>query len=131
MTIKSLLKPEYRRLCAFTHDLAAAVLALVLAYLLRFNLNVPSEFARSIWLVIAMVVPLQAISFWAFGLYRGVWRFASIPDLQRILKAVIAAAISFAALLALVHIPYSVPRSVLILDPMLLILIMGGSRFIY
>jgi FlaA1/EpsC-like NDP-sugar epimerase len=30
--------------------------------------------------------------YWAFGLYRGVWRFASLPDLVRITKAVAATA---------------------------------------
>ena len=131
MSINVSFKLEYRRLIAFLHDIVAAILAWVLAYLLRFNLDIPPGFANSGWLAIAMSVPLQAAFFWGFGLYRGVWRFASIPDLQRIFKAVLAAAVSFAALLVLIRFPDTVPRSVLILDPILLILMMGGSRFIY
>ena len=125
------LRLEYRRMIAFLHDIVAAILAWVLAYLLRFNLDIPPGFANSMWLIIAMSLPLQAACFWGFGLYRGVWRFASIPDLQRILKAVLTAAVSFAALLVLARLPIVMPRSVMILDPILLILMMGGSRFIY
>jgi FlaA1/EpsC-like NDP-sugar epimerase len=35
-----------------------------------------------------IVLPLQAIAFLSFGLYRGTWRFASLPDLKRIFLAV-------------------------------------------
>ena len=69
--------------------------------------------------------------FVTFGLYQGVWRFASIPDLKRIITAVTVAAIAVAALLLMIHLPVVVPRTVLILDPILLILLMGGSRFAY
>ncbi len=77
------------------------------------------------------VIPLQALVFLFAGLYRGVWRFASLPDLQRLIRAI---AISSALVVAILFMfkPHGVvPRSVLIMDPMLLLLLMGGSRFAY
>jgi FlaA1/EpsC-like NDP-sugar epimerase len=74
---------------------------------------------------------LQATVFWFFGLYRGIWRFASIPDLKRILMAAGVAALSAMALLLILRLPGVIPRSVLVLDPILLVLLMGGSRFAY
>jgi FlaA1/EpsC-like NDP-sugar epimerase len=65
------------------------------------------------------------------GLYRGLWRFASLPDLKRIAFAVTAAALATPAMLILFRVEAVVPRSVLLLDPILLLVIMGGSRLAY
>jgi FlaA1/EpsC-like NDP-sugar epimerase len=75
------------------------------------------------------VVGLQAAIFWLFGLYRGIWRYASVPDLKRIVLAVIVAALALPALFLMLQI--AIPRSVLIFDPILLVMIMGGSRLAY
>lgn len=124
--------PIWRRLAAFLHDVSVALLAWFAAYLLRFNFAVPLEFTTSLLQMALLVIPLQMLFFIKFGLYRGVWRFASLHDLKRILMAVSIAAITVVALLFMFK-PVSivVPRSVLILDPILLLLMMGGSRFAY
>jgi FlaA1/EpsC-like NDP-sugar epimerase len=124
--------PYLRRLTAFLHDVCATVIALAGAYLLRFNFTIPPQLISSIWYLALFIVPLQAIFFWKFGLYRGVWRFASVVDLKRIIIGAISSIIVLVALLFMFKpIDIIVPRSVLILDPVLLILIMGGSRFAY
>ncbi len=120
-----------RSLLVFLHDLLVAVFAWVVAYVLRFNFSIPTENLPAVWKPLPFVLAVQAIMFYRFGLYRGVWRFASLPDLKRILKAVGASILVLAALLPFLHLPFVVPRSVLVLDPILLILMMGGSRFFY
>ena len=35
----------------------------------------------------ALVLLAQGLVFWRVGLYRGIWRFASVPDFLNILKA--------------------------------------------
>jgi FlaA1/EpsC-like NDP-sugar epimerase len=64
-------------------------------------------------------------------LYRGIWRYASVADLRRILFAVIVAAVFIPLVLVLFRVQAVVPRSVLIIDPLLLLLFMGGSRLLY
>jgi FlaA1/EpsC-like NDP-sugar epimerase len=115
----------------FVHDLAAAGVAWWLAYALRFNLDVPPAYLEGMLQTLLWVVPLQAFVFWRFGLYRGVWRYTSLPDLKRILFAVGVSAMATALLLHLLLLGDLVPRSVLLLDPVLLLMIMGGSRFAY
>ena len=121
-----------RNWMALGHDIAAAAIAWYLAYWLRFNteipeFNVPNMVGTMLW-----VVPLQALIFFGAGMYRGMWRYASVSDLQRIAMAAVLS--MFAIALMLLMLPQQqppVPRSVLLLDPILLIMILGGSRLGY
>ena len=116
---------------AFMHDVIVAFVAWGLSFLLRFNFEIPTNFYVHLYETVFWVVLVQSIVFVLFGLYQGIWRFASIPDLKRIIKAVAVAAIAVGAMLLMINPAVVVPRTVLILDPMLLVLLMGGSRFAY
>lgn len=120
-----------RSLSAWLHDIAVAVLAWWVAFLFRFNFDIPSSFTQSMLESAAWVIPLQALVFLFAGLYRGVWRFASLPDLQRLIRAIAISAAAVVAILFMFKPDGVVPRSVLLMDPMLLLLFMGGSRFAY
>ena len=119
-----------RTLAAFAHDLMAAVLAWMLAFALRFNFDIPPEFYASAWQSLLWVLPLFGALFFAFGLYRGLWRFASLSDLQHLVAAVLTGALLTTAAVVFLGLG-PIPRSVLILHPLLLALAMGGSRFAY
>lgn len=120
-----------RSALAFLHDIAAAVAAWCLAFWLRFNLDIPEPYLGGMWHGAIWVTPVQAAIFLYFGLYRGLWRYASLPDLKRILLAAAAGAVAVPAVLLMVQHSALVPRSVLILYPILLALAMGGSRLAY
>ena len=124
-----------RNSAAFAHDLAASGLAWWLAFWFRFNLDVPAEFLQAFAYSLPWVVVMNGALFWKLGLYRGLWRYASLPDLKRILIAVAAAAIALPALFVfaapLAPVPVPVPRSAYLVAPLLLILAMGGSRLAY
>src|SRR5665811_574452 len=79
-----MLKPKIRTTLAVLHDAVAAVLAWNLAYLLRFNFELPTNFAAELQQTLYWVVPLELVIFWRFNLYRGIWRYASTADLRRI-----------------------------------------------
>src|SRR5438105_2309041 len=83
------------------------------------------------WRTLAWVLPLQSGIFLAFGLYRGLWRFASLPDLQRIVLAAGLGAVCIPVVLVMMRLTAVVPRTVLILYPFALIFLMAGSRFTY
>jgi len=120
-----------RAMLALLHDVAVSAVAWGAAFLLRFNFFVPATYAGTILHTLIWVVPLQTLIFSRLGLYRGLWRFASTPDLKRIILAAVLSALSVSALLLMMRLPQVVPRSVLVLDPVLLVLMMGGSRFAY
>jgi FlaA1/EpsC-like NDP-sugar epimerase len=122
---------DKRTLLAMLHDLVAAALAWSLAYLLRFNFDPPDNFIDEMVRTLVWVAPLQAIIFWRFGLYQGLWRYASVNDLRRIFLAVLSAAALIPLVLWMFRVSAVVPRTVMIINPVLLLLMMGGSRFVY
>lgn len=126
--MKSLL--NHRTAAAFFHDLCAIAIAWWLAFLLRFNFELPADYIQSALSSLIWVVPLFGGLFFVFGLYRGIWRFASISDLQSLCASVFLGALLTASIVMLVGIPL-IPRSVLLLHPILLAFAMGGSRFAY
>ena len=120
------------RAAAFAHDVAMVPIAWFGAYWLRFNLEpIPEGFFNQALILLPVVWSVQGGMFWYFGLYRGIWRFASIPDLVRIIKAVAAGVAAAAAVSFILTRLQSVPRSVFILDGILLVLLLGGPRFVY
>lgn len=125
-----ILPRDHRSLAAFLHDVLSAVVAWAAAFWLRLNLELPEPFFSAMMKAALWIVPLQALFCLVFGLYRGIWRYASIPDLIRIvLMACISSAIVAALVLGLGI--TNIPRSVLLIDPVLLVVLMGGSRLGY
>ena len=120
------------RAAIFIHDLTMVVIAWLGAYWLRFNLGeIPQAYwdAALKWLPVVVVV--QGISLRIFGLYRGVWRFASVPDLLRIVKAVATGALVIASVTFVTNRLEGVPRSVLPLYVVLLTLMLSSPRLLY
>ncbi len=120
-----------RSLLVFLFDIVAPIVAWVGAYALRFNLEWPDWYERQILTGALVLVPLHAFAcLWA-GLYRGLWIFASLPDLKRVLRAVVASTAVLLVFVVLNRISPAVPRSILLLYPLLLIAWMAGGRAAY
>jgi FlaA1/EpsC-like NDP-sugar epimerase len=124
-------KARWLSFSAFAFDLCAVAITWLLAYVIRFNGPVPELFWRGGLHALTWVLVIYALMFRSYGLYRGMWVFASLPDLVRIAKAVSVGAICVVIASALLQPTPVVPRSVLIVSPMLLFLVMGGSRALY
>ena len=124
-------KSNIRTVLAVLHDGIAAALAWSFAYLLRFNFELPPNFSAELQQTLYWVVFLQLLIFWRFDLYRGIWRYASTADLRRIFLAVMLSAAAIPLMFLMLRLDFVIPRSVMIINPLLLILMMGGSRFVY
>lgn len=120
------------RWSAFIHDLLWVPFALFIAYWLRFNLgSIPAEYQSSLYRLVVIAIPVQAVIFWFFDLYRALWRFASIPDLIRIIKGAGLGIMTIIVIdLALTRL-HLVPRSVLFLYPLLLVTGLSVPRISY
>jgi len=122
---------NWRASLAFVHDVCMAAIAWVGIYWLRFNLDLREPFLSDMWSTLAWILPLQAAIFLSLGLYRGLWRFASLSDLQRIVCAAGLGAIVIPLVLVMLRLNAIVPRSVLFFYPIVLIFLMAGSRFAF
>jgi FlaA1/EpsC-like NDP-sugar epimerase len=118
------------RYAVMAHDLIMVWLCWQLLFLGRYALL--SDAPPQPWfsLDVLIVVALQALAFWKVGLYRGLWRFASVADLINIFKA------SFIGLLAIVVVfSYrrldGIPISVLVVYPFALSALLGTPRLLY
>lgn len=113
---------------ALTFDLVAVLAAWVGAFWLRFNLSWPAAYGKELVAGALILLGVQlVVCYWA-GLYRGMWAFASLPDLRRLIRAVAVSAVFVLALTLFAHPWLAVPRSIVLLYPVLLILLMGSGR---
>ncbi|MEO9216034.1 MAG: nucleoside-diphosphate sugar epimerase/dehydratase [Rhodanobacter sp.] len=130
MLLRKLVGIIHPRIAVVLHDLAMAVLAWWIAKLLRYALK-PDEIVSFHMLEIPIVLLVQGLVFRWTGLYRSVWRFASLPDLWNILRAAVFGAAAIYAALFLYNRLDGVPRSVLLLYPILLAAMLGTPRLLY
>ncbi len=130
MAVRKLFALIHPRVVVVTHDLAMAGLAWWLAKLLRYAM-VPGQHGAFEPLEFPIVLLLQGLMFTWTGLYKGVWRFASLPDLWNILRATGAGALAIYLALFLYGRMEGVPRSVLLLYPVVLALLLGIPRMLY
>jgi FlaA1/EpsC-like NDP-sugar epimerase len=119
------------RLTVVLHDLVMVALAWYLAKAFRLSFE-PMSMMKALKLSeIIMVVSLQATILWSVGLYRGLWRFASMPDLVNIAKAAGLGSVVAGITLFLFDRLSNTPRTTLIFYPFLLTLFLGGPRLLY
>ncbi len=132
MKLTRLLNRLRTRVAAFGHDLVMIPVAWIGAFWLRFNLSsVPTDYLQEALWAVPLVMLIQGCVNWYFGLYRGVWRFASLPDLLRIIRSIFVGVCLIALALFLITRMQYIPRSVFLLYAVLLVLLLGGPRLIY
>lgn len=102
-------------------------LAYGLAFALRFDFSLPPRMAELFWISLPWVAVCKLLIFYLAGHYHGWWRHVTFADLISLLKA---AGLSLLVLAALDHfaLPLQIPRSVLVLDCLFTILLLGALR---
>ena len=87
-----------RSVLVFLFDLLAVVIAWVGGMWIRFNFELPGQYTQKLWLGLGALLVIHAIACRWAGLYRGMWIFASLPDLKRVLRAVAVSALALVGL---------------------------------
>ena len=119
------------RMTIIVHDLMMVWICWQALHHLRYAM-LPQPKPFPLWSSeIAVVLFAQGMVFWWAGLYRGQWRFASVPDLWNILKASLLGLLAIALGLALYNRLGSVPRGVLVLYPLALAGLLGMPRLVF
>ena len=108
-------------------QITLVLLAQYFAFLVRFDGVVPPYYRHMyehglLWLLLT-----RGVIFFPFHLYGSFWRYAGIWDLRNIIAAVVTSSFVF-ALVAGIGLEVHYPRSVLIIDSVFLICLLGGLR---
>ena len=130
MLLRNAVAAIHPRVAVVIHDLGMVALAWWLAKVLRYTLQ-PDELVTFRALEFPIVLLAQGLIMRWTGLYKSVWRFASLPDLWNILRAVAVGTVAIALLLFVYDRLDNVPRSALVLYAALLTALLGAPRLAY
>jgi O-antigen biosynthesis protein WbqV len=127
----SLLPKSRRALLAFLHDVAMAALSFALALFLRLGEAVLQYEPQLMVLYGAVFTGIAAMVFLVTGLYRGIWRYASLPDLFNIARAATLTELIFLPVMFVLTRLETLPRSTFLIGWLVLIALLGGPRLAY
>lgn len=119
------------RTAVVAHDLVMVWACWIGLHQFRYALQETSQFVVAGTTELVLVLVAQGLVFWRVGLYRGIWRFASVPDLLNILKASAFGLLAIVLALFLYNRLDQVPRTVLVLYPVVLTALLGMPRLLY
>lgn len=110
--------------------LIQASLANYLSFVIRFE-SLPSDYYLNKFLsYLPLLLFIRLALFIKAGLYKGLWRYASISDLLKIINTSIFGSIAFFVIVRYMIGDSEYPRSIYALDLLLIIVISGGSRLL-
>jgi O-antigen biosynthesis protein WbqV len=127
----SLLPKSRRALLAFLHDVAMAALSFALALFLRLGEAILQYEPQLMVLYGAVFTGIAAMVFLVTGLYRGIWRYASLPDLFNIARAATLTELIFLPVMFVLTRLETLPRSTFLIGWLVLIALLGGPRLAY
>lgn len=127
-----LLQPllEHRRVIVVVLHIGLIALSNYLALWLRFDGVVPTELAAQARALLPTLLLVRVVTFFPFRLYEGLWRYTSIRDARSIVGAVVTSSVVFYLVVRVCFGSNVYPRSVYIIDAVLLIGLVGGIRSI-
>ena len=123
--------PTWRRVAVSAFDVLAVFAAWWGSVFIATNFVPPADRAGELWLALLVLAPAEALIFRRMGLYRGIWIFSSLPDLQRIAKAVAISFVLVSVGVGVFRETLGLPLGAALIYPALLLLVMGGGRAIY
>ncbi len=121
---------RYRRVFVIIVNIFFITAAYIAAFYLRFEFSLPAQYHRLIVETLPVLLAIKLISFFSFGLFRGLWKYVSIGDVGQILKANSIASGVFIFYLVFFRGLAGFPRSILVLDWGICIGLLTGARFL-
>ena len=120
---------KFRKPAIVFIDLLLINASLFLAFMIRFNWQLPSSAASGYVSLILWVTIFRLVLFGLFGLYQWSFRYASIHEAINILKAVIAGTLLLIAIAFFQQYRAEIGRSVLLIDYLICLFFISAFRF--
>jgi UDP-GlcNAc:undecaprenyl-phosphate GlcNAc-1-phosphate transferase len=122
---------ERRSVLVVAGDILMIAVAYFGAYFLRMGFQFTEPEGTAVVQAFPFVLVVRSACFFRYGLYRGVWKYTSTPDIVRIIKAVTTGSVIILALVVLFYRFVAFPRSLFVIEYFLLISALCGSRFAF
>ena len=122
---------DARALAAALHDAVAIAIALFAASMLLDTGELTPSRIQDLFAVCAVAIPLQVVVNVFFGLYQGVWRYTSLPDIQRIVFATLTGTVFVSGALRVAGLEGGLGWREYLLYPLFLIGLMALSRMAF
>lgn len=121
---------RHRRSLAFLANVMVIAIAYTMAFLLRFDFNVPQRHIESLLLTLPAAVIVHYAAFTAFKVTRGWWRYVSIGDFVSVLRASVIGGLGLATYVFLFHRDRFFPRAVFLLNFVMVVGLSIGARLV-
>jgi lipopolysaccharide/colanic/teichoic acid biosynthesis glycosyltransferase len=115
------------RIALFAVDIAVTVLSYTLAFLLRYDFELPQRFEFFLFPLL-LLLAIRPVGLLYFGAYQGVFAYFGLWDMAALFKAVTLSAIVGGGLTFFVGLQ-SYPRSVFVIDWGLALFMLAGVRY--
>jgi FlaA1/EpsC-like NDP-sugar epimerase len=121
--------PLVRRVGIVGVHLSLWTLAFILALELRFDGQVPREYAGAAPYALGALLVCRVVIFYVLGLFHGLWRYAGMPELKSLVWATTIGTAGFIGVGAMWHAAQMPPRSIYVGEWLASIVLVGGFRF--
>jgi len=112
-------------------DVVLTLLSIIFGLMLRLEIIYVDNFLRAIWPFVFIAVLIRPIFFYIFGVYRRIWRYATLRDFFSMALSILAGTVILSAITLLWLYPrymITFPRSLLIIEAVTSLLFLGGLR---
>lgn len=117
-----------KRVIIFLFDNLLGLITLFLAFLLRYDWEIPPHELRHYFNLAPVVFICRSISYLYYRFYTRLWEYSSLEDLIQIIKAVLVGSFLILFTIFIINRAIIIPRSIMVIDIVLLITMLGGSR---
>ncbi|MFA5240023.1 MAG: nucleoside-diphosphate sugar epimerase/dehydratase [Phycisphaerae bacterium] len=126
--LKNLILESRKAFIVITHILIV-VFSFWIAFLLRFDLSIPPKYLVTFYTRLPLLLGSKIIVFAVFGIFSGLWKYVSMDDAWKIIKANLAATFIFILAEVLFFGLKGFPRTVFMIDWIICASLVGGVRF--
>ncbi|MFC1815642.1 polysaccharide biosynthesis protein [Thermodesulfobacteriota bacterium] len=109
-------------------DIILISISYYFSYYIRFEANLDHQEIRNVTKTILPIIICKLMVFYFFNLYQGMWRYTSMIDLINVIKAVFTSSLIIVTAILMLTRFHGISRSVYIIDAILTLILIGGSR---